>query len=160
MMPAKFGNIKVFWNNDCYNIRVSVHDIINKILSRDSNYIVDVVMRPKFGNSSISMREVIITSILYGFDHKNQFFEGCSWFKFNNLGLALDMALKFYTSLVKGLKLKFRKFWGLLLTFVEVTKEKLIERPFRPRSWIWLKLRLLSLCYFQCTRNSEILFVE
>ena len=80
------------------------------------------------------MREVIITSILYGFDHKNQFFEGCSWFKFNNLGLALDMALKFYTSLVKGLKLKFRKFWGLLLTFVEVTREKLVEGPFRPRS--------------------------
>ena len=34
----------------------------NKILSRDSNYIVDA--GPKFGNSSISMREVIITTIL------------------------------------------------------------------------------------------------
>ena len=29
-----------------------------------SNYIVDVVMWPKFGNSSISMREVMITTIL------------------------------------------------------------------------------------------------
>ena len=35
-----------------------------KIWSGDSNYIVDVVMQPKFGNSRISMREVIKTSIL------------------------------------------------------------------------------------------------
>ena len=34
----------------------------------------------------------------------------CSWFKFNNLGLALGMSLTFYTSLEKGLKLKVRKF--------------------------------------------------
>ena len=31
---------------------------------RDSNYNVNVVMWTKFGNSSISVREVIITSIL------------------------------------------------------------------------------------------------
>ena len=53
----------VFWNKD-YDAIIPVHDVINKILSRDSNYIVDVVMWPKFGNSSISIREVIITSIL------------------------------------------------------------------------------------------------
>ena len=53
--------IKVFWNNS-YDVTISVHDVTNKILSRDSNYIVDVVMWPKFG--SISMKEVIITSIL------------------------------------------------------------------------------------------------
>ena len=29
-----------------------------------SNYIMDVVMSPKFGNSSICIREIIITSIL------------------------------------------------------------------------------------------------
>ena len=68
-------------------------------------------MWPKFGNSNISMREVIITSILWGFDQKKPlFFEGCSWFKFNNLGMALVMALKFYTSLAKGLKLKSQSF--------------------------------------------------
>ena len=33
-------------------------------------------MRPKFGNVSISMREVITTSILLGFDQKNRFFWG------------------------------------------------------------------------------------
>ena len=33
------------------------------------------------------------------------FFESCSWFKFNNLGLAISMALKVCTSVAKGLKL-------------------------------------------------------
>ena len=55
--------IKVFWNKG-YDIIIYVHDITNKILSHDSNYIVDVVMWPKFVDSRISMREVIIVSIL------------------------------------------------------------------------------------------------
>ena len=45
--------------------------------------------------------------------------------KSNNLGLALGMALKFYTSVTKRLKLN-RKFSGLIPTFVEVTGEKLV----------------------------------
>ena len=36
------------------------------------------------------------------------------------------MGLKFYTSVAKGLKLKVRKFCGLISTFVEVTGEKLV----------------------------------
>ena len=55
--------IKVFWNKG-YDVMISVNDVNNKIYSRDSNYIVDVVMWPNFGNSSNSMREVIITSVL------------------------------------------------------------------------------------------------
>ena len=55
--------IKVFWKKGYYVI-FSVHDATNKILSDDANYIMDVVMWPKFGNSSIRIREVIITSIL------------------------------------------------------------------------------------------------
>ena len=51
---------------------------------------------------------------------------GWSWFKFNNLGLAIDTNLKLYTSLSKGLKRKVRKFWGLIPTFVEVTGENLV----------------------------------
>ena len=39
------------------------------------------------------------------------------------------MALKFDTNVEKELKLKFRKFWGLILTFAEVTGEKLVEEP-------------------------------
>ena len=57
---------------------------------------------------------------------KTAFFEGRSWFKLNNLGLALGTNLGFYTSLSKGLKLKVKKFGGLILTFVEVIGEKLI----------------------------------
>ena len=68
MMPAKMATqgllkIKVFWNKDYYLI-YSVYDVTDKILSLDSNYIVDVVMWPTFDNSSICKREVIITSIL------------------------------------------------------------------------------------------------
>ena len=45
--------------------------------------------------------------------------------KFNNLGQARGMALTFYTSVTKVLKLKLGKFKGLIPTFVEVRGEKL-----------------------------------
>ena len=61
---------------------------------------------------------------------KNTFFEGWSWFKFNNLGLAVPTDLKLYTSLSKELKLRVKEFSGLILTFVEVTGEKLVGEPF------------------------------
>ena len=68
MMSAKMATaallkIKVFWSK-VYYVIYYVYDVINKVLSRDSNYIVDMVMWPKFGNSSICIREVIITTIL------------------------------------------------------------------------------------------------
>ena len=63
MATPAFLKIKVFWKNGC-DVIISVHDVNNKILSRDSNYNVNMVMWPKFGNSSISLREVIITLIL------------------------------------------------------------------------------------------------
>ena len=53
----------LFWNKG-YDIIISVHGLTKKILSGDSNYMVDVLIQPKFGNSSISTREVIISSIL------------------------------------------------------------------------------------------------
>ena len=55
--------INVFWNKG-YDAIISVHDVTNKILSRDPIYMIDVAIWPKFGNSSISMREVVITSII------------------------------------------------------------------------------------------------
>ena len=55
--------IKVFWNKG-YDAIISAHGVTNIILSRKSNYIVDVVMWSKFGNSSISMRGVIKALIL------------------------------------------------------------------------------------------------
>ena len=54
MMSAKLAalsllKIKIFWNKG-YDIVIYIHVITNKILSRDSNYKVDVVIRPKFGD--------------------------------------------------------------------------------------------------------------
>ena len=67
MMSAKLATpgllkIKVFWNKG-YGIIISVLDVDNKVLSPDSNYVVGAIMWSKFGNSSVSMREVTITSI-------------------------------------------------------------------------------------------------
>ena len=42
---------KLFWSKG-YGGIISVHDVANKILSRESNYIVDVVMWPKFDKLS------------------------------------------------------------------------------------------------------------
>ena len=41
----------------------------------------------------IFVHDVTNQILLQGFDQKNHFFEGCSWIKFNNLELALGMAL-------------------------------------------------------------------
>ena len=44
--------VKVFWNKGYY-VKYYVYDVSNKISSNDSNYIMDVNIWPKFGNSSI-----------------------------------------------------------------------------------------------------------
>ena len=59
MMSAKMATpgllkITVFWSKG-YDVIVLVDDVTNEISLRDSNYIVDLFMWPKFG----SMREVI-----------------------------------------------------------------------------------------------------
>ena len=58
-----------------YDVITAVHGVTNKILSCDSNYIVNVVMWPKFGNSSISMRAVMITQFYKDLIRKSTFFE-------------------------------------------------------------------------------------
>ena len=68
MMSAKMATLdflktKAFWKKG-YDVIISVHDVTNKILSRDSSNIVDVVMGPNFGNSNISMRKIIINLTL------------------------------------------------------------------------------------------------
>ena len=132
MMSAKMatpGHLyfeTVFWNKD-YDIIISVDDVTNKILSRDSNYIAD----PQFYKD---------------LTRKTAFLEGCSWFKFNSLGLALGTNLKFYTSVAKELKLKVRRFWGLIPTFVEITGEKLVRGgPLWPRKPSRIGLKALRL---------------
>ena len=71
---ATLGLLKlnVFWNKG-YDVIIYVHDAPNQILSGNSKYIVDLVMWPNFDNSSIYMREVIINSILWEFDHERHF---------------------------------------------------------------------------------------
>ena len=67
-MSAKLATPGLFKTEQFLNIGYDViildYDLNNKPLSRDSSYIVEVVMWPKLGNSSISIRDIIVTSIL------------------------------------------------------------------------------------------------
>ena len=54
--------------------------------------------------------------------------------------MSIGMSLQFYTSVVKGSKLKVREILGLILTFVEVTKEKLVGNLFAPATLNGVKL--------------------
>ena len=72
--PGLLG-IKVTWSKR-YDIINFVYDVTNKILASESNFIVKAALWPRFGNSSISTREVIITSFLWEFDQKINFFWG------------------------------------------------------------------------------------
>ena len=72
------------------------------MLLYDLNYIVNVVIWPKFGNSAISM-EVITISIYMDLTRKTDSSEEWSWSKSKNLGLVLGMALKICSSVEKGL---------------------------------------------------------
>ena len=123
VMPAKLTSLAIFQIKLCwdksYEDIVSVHQGTNKNLLHDSNYISDVVMRPTFGNSSISVAEVIINSILQGSHQKNDFFWGfilveVQWF-------GTGMTFTSYSRVEKGFKVKVRKFLGIIPTFVEVS---------------------------------------
>ena len=75
MMPAKLATpgllkINIFWNKS-YDVIIPDYDVASNILLSDSNYVVDAILSPKFGNS---MREVIIRSFLFGFDLKKKCF--------------------------------------------------------------------------------------
>ena len=131
------------------------------IYSRVSNYTVDVVTWRKFGNSGSFMGEAIITSTLKRFDQKNLFFLrralGSSSIRY---GLVLGMALKFYTSVKKRIKLKVRTFWKLISCLIAIYsmqgwKATTMHRVPRKRSTKRLKhtgnlftknLQLISAC--------------
>ena len=63
LATSDFLKRKIFRNKG-YDVKNFGYDITNNILSHDSNYTVKLVMWQKFGNSSISLREGIINSIL------------------------------------------------------------------------------------------------
>lgn len=110
-MLEKLVTLGLLKKKAMYDVMISAHDATNKSLSFESNYIVDIAMRPKFGGSSISMRAVIMTSILERFDQKIHFFDWRFWFKFNNFfkfnnlrNSILGIALKVYNSVAKRIK--------------------------------------------------------
>ena len=77
MMSAKMTTpdllkITVFWSKD-YDVSISVDDVTNKVLSRDSNYFEGVLMWPKFGNPIISVTEGTKTSIYMDLTGKTAF---------------------------------------------------------------------------------------
>ena len=63
--------IKLFWNKG-YEVIISAHDVITNFITRLKLYCTCGHVT-KVLYSSISVREVIITLILWGFDH-------CQWF--------------------------------------------------------------------------------
>ena len=86
---------------------------------------------------------------------KNNSFESCSWFKFNSLGLALGMALKFWTSVAKVSKLKGTKLWRLIPMFVEASRKKTSppkKKPLRKPFHSFVKQRSLFVI-LHCNRN-------
>ena len=51
--------LKVFWSKR-YDVIIFVHDVSNKTLLGNTNYVLDVVMWQIIGNSRISKRKLII----------------------------------------------------------------------------------------------------
>ena len=115
--PA-FLKIKIFWNND-YDVIIFVYDVTKKkIITWLKSYcrcghVTKVFWLWYFYETCYNNHNFIRIW------PKKGFFEGWSWFKFNNLELALGTTFKFCTNEAKGLKLKVRKFWRLIFTFAE-----------------------------------------
>ena len=72
------------------------------------------------------------------------------------------MALKFYTSVTKGLKLKVAKFCWLIPTFVEVTGDKLVRGLFAappPPFWIGLRRFEIRRACVQDTKYCVMIYI-
>ena len=81
--------------------------------------------KSNFGNSSQKTQKGRYQTFLF-LSH----FTGFVYFVPNILPRIVGILLKFYTRVAKGLKLKVRKFWGLIPMFAEVTGEKLVEEGY------------------------------
>ena len=84
LATISFLQIKPFWNEG-FGVITFAHDLNNKILWCDSNYTVDVVLWPKFGNSSVEPREVIKTTLTRKWNFVN-------WESFSRLVIELKKA--------------------------------------------------------------------
>ena len=107
--------INAFWNKG-YGVIISTYDVTKKNLSRNSYYIVDVVIWPKFDNSSISMRDVIARIW-----PEKTIFWGAVFVQVKYL--ESDTKLKLYSSVAKGPKVKAGKFLELVPTFCTLQGE-------------------------------------
>ena len=128
MMSAKTANpglrkTKIFWKKG-YDVIILFSGVTSKILSLQSNYIVDVVTWPKFRNPSISMKEVIITSSLEGFDKKNWFFWGVVLVQVQQFGADTRYKLEVLHQCGKRVKTKSQKVLGSNLYGCRSYKEK------------------------------------
>ena len=126
---ASVGLLNVFWNI----LILFFHDITDKVLSLVSNYIVDVVMWPKFGNSRISIT-VIIASIFKIFDQKKFFF---------SRQLLLVRVQKFRTGTRYGLEILHQCDKKIKTKRQEVLGVNLYAE-FEPLSWIGLRNHQIS----------------
>ena len=84
LATISFLQIKPFWNEG-FGVITFAHDLNNKILWCDSNYTVDVVLWPKFGNSSVEPREVVKTTLTRKWNFVN-------WESFSRLVIELKKA--------------------------------------------------------------------
>ena len=66
-------------------------------------------MWPKFGNSSLSMKEVIMTSIFKGFDQRERCFEGVFLVPFQEFGTNTKYGLKMLHECGKRIQLQVTK---------------------------------------------------
>ena len=107
--------IRVYWN-EVDEVITYVHDVATKLY-----HLIQIILSMWLCDQSLitlafSWEKLSKPQFYKDLTRKTAFFEEWSWFKFNNLGLTLGT----------NLKLKVRKFWGLVTTFVEVTGEKLM----------------------------------
>ena len=84
LATISFLQIKPLWNEG-FGVITFAHDLNNKILWCDSNYTVDVVLWPKFGNSSVEPREVVKTTLTRKWNLVN-------WESFSRLVIELKKA--------------------------------------------------------------------
>ena len=85
-------------------------DGTNRILSHDSNHIVNAAMWPKFGNASTFMREPIIASVLQVWPEKPLFWQ--PRFKFNKIGTVTRYSFEISHQCSKRVKTKSQKLLG------------------------------------------------
>ena len=150
MATAGLLKITVFWNKG-YDVIIPYDDVTNQTSSRDSNYVVDVFMWPKFGNSSISMREVITTSILQGFNQKNCFFWGVVSIQVQYFGTGTRYKLEILHQCCKRVITKSQKVLGVnSYACRSYRREKLVGGGggglFASPSWIGLTIE--NMWYF------------